>query len=77
MKQHSKVVAKYGDGSKKYLAICGKWFEQKYFERAPTCKKCLDPFKCKRQILSLKPPRKSKTNDPAAASQLVELPIAA
>ena len=83
MKQHSKVVAKYSDKSKKYLSVCGKWFDQKYFKRSPNCRKCLDAFKCNRQILNLKPEKNSKAsaafkeNDPAKAGDLVDLPIAA
>ncbi|MDE0478153.1 MAG: hypothetical protein F4234_04225 [Gammaproteobacteria bacterium] len=63
MKQHSKVAAKYGDGSKKYLAVCGKWIDKKAFKRVPTCKKCLDPFKCDRQVLCLKSARNPEANE--------------
>ncbi|MDE0478149.1 MAG: hypothetical protein OXI13_00810 [Gammaproteobacteria bacterium] len=83
MKQHAKVVARYSDKSKKYLSVCGKWFDQKYFERTPNCRKCLDAFNCKRQVLNLKPARNSKTseafkeNDPAKSGELADLPIAA
>ncbi|MXY91129.1 MAG: hypothetical protein F4Y89_11425 [Gammaproteobacteria bacterium] len=84
MKQHSKVVGNYRHGSKKYLAACGKWFDKKAFKRVPTCKNCLDPFRCSRQLLCLKPARNPEANEvpeeikSAKTKKLLEnLPIAA